>query len=805
MSQAYSAKASASQVGSVPAEWDIDWPFPATAAGTWPPGWPHVADPDVDLDVTVTDKQYISTAVSVNAKCLTVAVDTDAHDGEVIRITADIGGTEVQLRRLESDSYASEVFVEITNYTGTEYGILEDIFLDLDETNDTDVVTLSFAIASVTPEIVATTTTTMHLLVVDVTAPATASIGQAIAMVVKILDELAADSDLLEGDWLSLTCANAGAAVSLAKELTDEFAVTLYYNIHNYTGGEYGFSEDVYANVAIGDTGDTLTFTATLTSRTPAINGNDTSVADVMNIDVSVTPDPLELGNAATVTMKTLDGAGADTDNFNGGTIRVTAAVDGRAVQIKKLVGDDWASSLDYGITNYAPPSYGFTNTLYVRTLPTDHDAALTLTGSVLLTLPAVTGTGAVTVEGLEVSVAGPTDGDIGLEYTVTANVLDGAADNSTLLDGETLTVRARIGSTTVQCKKLIGDPFTDSITYVVANYSGALYGFSDGIFFDVADVDLIGDTLVIEVAAEAREPDVEGQDDLILFDDAAYLYGGYWTGYTAYQTCWRYAASTWIQMASMPSPGRERPGASTISGKGYVYHGWSYPSFLADCEEYTVSTNIWVSKASNDQAPTGRREIAACTVGTKGYVFVGYTGSYITNCDDFDPSANTWAANTAVTGVARRSSAAFAISTDAYVAGGESASGASLLTKKYTPGTDTWADAQGLPTYARYSAGVMEIGSDGYVVGGESTFGGARNLNSKFDGTSWAAKTPMLRARSGCTGVGFTNTGLVSGGSDGFYPGPSRTHESYSAASGTWRTETVSAQTFIATGGSAI
>lgn len=804
MSQAYSARGPGSRVGSVPSDWDTDWPFPSTASGTWPPGWPHESDPDVSLDVTAETKEYISIAVGVEVRCLKAAADTDAHDGEVIRITAAIAGVTVQLRRLVADDYEDEVFVEITNYTGTRYGIDEDIYLDLDETNDTDAVVLTFAIASVTPEISTTDTVIMHLLVVDVTAPATASIGQAIAMVVKILDELAADSALLEGDWMSLTCANAGVAVSLAKELTDDFVVTLYYDIHNYTGTEYGFSEDVYAEVAIGDTGDTLTFTATLTSRRPAINGNDTSTADVMNIDVAVTPDPLELGNAATVTMKTLDGSGSDTANFNGGTIRVTAAVEGRSVELKKLVGDDWASYLDYGITLYAGTSYGFTNTLYVLTLPTDHDDALTLTGSVLVALPAVTGTGAVNVEGLEVSVAGPTDGDIGLEYTVTANVLDGDAVNSALLDTETLTVRARIGADIVQLKKLVGDPFTDTVTYVVSNYAGAFYGFTDGIFFDVDDVDLVGETLIIEVAAETREPDVEGQDDLILFDDAAYLYGGYWTGYTAYQTCWRYSASTWKQMTSMPAPGREQLGASTIAGKGYVYHGFQNTTYLADCEEYTVSTDVWASKSDNDQAPVTRRQIAACTVGAKGYVFSGYSAAYLTNCDDFTPATDTWAANSAVTGVARRLSSAFTIGNDAYVAGGEPAGSPSLLTKKYTPATDTWADAQDLPTYARYAMAAMEIGVDGYVVGGETTFG-ARNLNSKFDGTSWSTQTACPIDRSNAVGAGFASTGLVSGGRDGFSSVPATTHHSYSVASGVWSTETVSVQPFVSSGGSAI
>ena len=75
-----------------------------------------------------------------------------------------------------------------------------------------------------------------------------------------------------------------------------------------------------------------------------------------------------------------------------------------------------------------------------------------------------------------------------------------------------------------------------------------------------------------------------------------------------------------------MPAPGRSLPAAAAVNDKVYVVGGYDGTNYLQDCDEYDPSTNTWTSKA--DMPAPGRCWLAAAAVDTKVYVMGGSDGT---------------------------------------------------------------------------------------------------------------------------------------------------------------------------------
>lgn len=161
-----------------------------------------------------------------------------------------------------------------------------------------------------------------------------------------------------------------------------------------------------------------------------------------------------------------------------------------------------------YRVTVSSDPVYGTFSTGWVAAVPgdcceSDIEAPCADTSSEVCsdTLP------------VEVGIYVLPCGDI---YTLDASISDQTLTCDTLLDGldtsnlngETIEVSAMIEGNLIQLKKLIGDAYSDTISFTVANYSGGSYGFQEVIFADV-DYSDIGKDIIISCRLVGASPTV--------------------------------------------------------------------------------------------------------------------------------------------------------------------------------------------------------------------------------------------------------------------------------------------------------
>lgn len=213
---------------------------------------------------------------------------------------------------------------------------------------------------------------------------------------------------------------------------------------------------------------------------------------------------------------------------------------------------------------------------------------------------------------------------------------------------------------------------------------------------------------------------------------EKAYVYGGEADSGLLLDTDEYSSTDSWANKTNMPSPARNRLAASTISSKGYVYGG-EIPSGetgspLQDTDEYDpVAGELnWTSKT--DMPLPARRNHAAVTISSKGYVFGGYdnTSSYITDTDEYDPAAgeSNWTTMDSMS-IATDLLAASAIDSKGYTYGGRYYDGESDVpmrdTNEFDPaaGESNWTSDTDMPTPARQEHTASTIDSHGLVAAG--------------------------------------------------------------------------------------
>src|SRR2546425_525264 len=83
-------------------------------------------------------------------------------------------------------------------------------------------------------------------------------------------------------------------------------------------------------------------------------------------------------------------------------------------------------------------------------------------------------------------------------------------------------------------------------------------------------------------------------------------------------------AGNTWTQKANFGGTAREGPTGFSIGTKGYIGMGWD-GNFRKDFWQYNPSTNTWAAKTSF--GGTGRYYGIGFSIGTKGYMGMGSGG----------------------------------------------------------------------------------------------------------------------------------------------------------------------------------
>ena len=230
---------------------------------------------------------------------------------------------------------------------------------------------------------------------------------------------------------------------------------------------------------------------------------------------------------------------------------------------------------------------------------------------------------------------------------------------------------------------------------------------------------------------------------------------------------------NTWTARAQMPTPERYdfagchayRAGTERI----YVLGGYqSVFIYLTDVDEYTPTTDVWISRAD---MPTQREGVRAAVISNMIYAIGGDyfdLGNMIDYVYDiverYDPETNTWTSGYATMPTAR---------TDACCAIGVNESGDSCIyvfggstsilgyvptnaVEEYDPATNSWRTRNSTGFTARGGAmAVTDRNNLIYVIGGTSDGSSSLGLVQLYNpvANTWSTETPIQQARDGVTG----------------------------------------------------
>jgi N-acetylneuraminic acid mutarotase len=199
-------------------------------------------------------------------------------------------------------------------------------------------------------------------------------------------------------------------------------------------------------------------------------------------------------------------------------------------------------------------------------------------------------------------------------------------------------------------------------------------------------------------------------------------------------------AADSWVKMAPM-NEARSGLGVAAVDGKIYAIGGstasgllTSSPpqaiitspgfvdGFVGTNEEYDPSTDTWTYKAS---MPTARISFATAVYQNKiycigGRISNGYTTSYTTVNEVYDPATNTWETKTSMPS-AKGWITANVVGDKIYVVGGG----------VYDPVTDSWTPNESIAQYNGYVSASLD--KKIFIVGGSSP-DNYYNLNLIYD-----------------------------------------------------------------------
>jgi hypothetical protein len=184
----------------------------------------------------------------------------------------------------------------------------------------------------------------------------------------------------------------------------------------------------------------------------------------------------------------------------------------------------------------------------------------------------------------------------------------------------------------------------------------------------------------------------------------------------------WEYnpATNVWTQKADFGGTARYGATGFGIGGKGYIglgYDGSIGSRFRNDFWEYDTATNAWTEKANFGGAATFA--ITGFSIGSKGYIGLGYDGDYTAtnNFWEYDPATNAWTQKANFGGGATYYATGFSIGSKGYIGTGRNALGFNKNDFwEYNPATNAWTQKANFLGTARFNTTGFSIGSKGYI-----------------------------------------------------------------------------------------
>ena len=265
------------------------------------------------------------------------------------------------------------------------------------------------------------------------------------------------------------------------------------------------------------------------------------------------------------------------------------------------------------------------------------------------------------------------------------------------------------------------------------------------------------------------------GLQILNLDDMCIDIYDGvYWskhcgTRITGYDTI----PSTWKWSADFPG-GRSYAVAFSIGSKGYMGTGKTGSQATLDFWEFDTLAGTWIQKANIGSQV--RAEACGFAINGKGYIGLGYDGdnTELPDLYEYDPASNTWSQKAFLPVAGRRMAAVFTIGSEAYISGGfiNGFPNDIIVSEvwKYTPMSNSWTQENSLPWFLAGAVG-FTIDNKGFVTTGFTRSIFSSNLfptdvcYQYLDGT-WTTMSPFGGGvRYSATGFSLNSRGYVGTG----------------------------------------
>ena len=227
-------------------------------------------------------------------------------------------------------------------------------------------------------------------------------------------------------------------------------------------------------------------------------------------------------------------------------------------------------------------------------------------------------------------------------------------------------------------------------------------------------------------------------------------------------------AQGTWTKKADFGGIGRYWASGFSIGTKGYIGLGYDGSSRKKDLWEWDQTNNSWTQKA--DFGGAARDNAVGFSIGAKGYFGTGgqYSGGpFYADFWEYDPAGNTWVQKANFPGAARLLAVGFSVGTKGYI--GTGWSGGSNFYQdfwEYDPTNNSWTARANFPGGARDAANGFSIGTKGYIGNGDASTNGTL---IKKDFYEWDQATNVWTQKADVGGVAKGNSVCFSIGNKGY------------------------------------
>ena len=221
------------------------------------------------------------------------------------------------------------------------------------------------------------------------------------------------------------------------------------------------------------------------------------------------------------------------------------------------------------------------------------------------------------------------------------------------------------------------------------------------------------------------------------------------------------FAQGNWTQLTNVPDNIGGATGFS-IGSKGYVGLGYN-PFYVQNFYAYDTTLNSWNSIASFPGVANCYAE--SFSINNKGYLTLGQQyGTPKNELWEYDPINDQWSQKTNYPSIARTEAISFVINNKAYCGTGSTGTAAGLTKDiyEYDPITDTWTQKANFGGGKLMSGVSFAIGNKGYVGLGQDSSFTLKNTFWEYDAVTdqWTQKA-NFPGNARIRAVAFTINGL--------------------------------------------